>query len=367
MQVRALELKNFRCFGHASLSFEGPCVLIEGANGCGKTSLLEALHYGCYLRSFRTYNPHHLIRHNDESFFIKVTVAGSTTSTSDGGVATEDVIQVGFSGKRRLVRLNEKSVCSYKELMDAYRVVTTTEDDLGLISGAPEVRRAFLDQALVLTCPGFIKVLTEYRKIMGHRTHLIITRAGNEDVYRLWTEQLWNKSLVIAQERTRFLSHIAEHANTIMRTTFGGDGELSFAYNAKLNLDAPTFDDWYSHHRNLYRDELARGRSIFGAHLDDFSINFHGAPARLYASRGQQKLLALLVKMAQANKLAQQRGRVVMLIDDFMTDFDEERANACFKALAVLGCQLIITSPRRGHASVNEIMGTAMQRISLPC
>ncbi|HSW73657.1 MAG TPA: AAA family ATPase, partial [Candidatus Limnocylindria bacterium] len=135
MQLTQLYLKNFRCFADKTITFESPLVLIEGNNGSGKTSLLEALHYLCYLRSFRTHSPRDLLFFGHETFFIKALCEQS------GTVAQNHEIQVGFSHKKRLVKIDQRAVSSYKELMDYYRIVTLTEDDVVLIQGGPDVRR----------------------------------------------------------------------------------------------------------------------------------------------------------------------------------------------------------------------------------
>src|SRR6185437_4207831 len=127
----------------------------------GKTSLLEALHYLCYLRSFRTYSPRDLLKFGQENFFVKISCIQQNLDVCE--------VQVGFSGKKKLVKINQKTVSSYKELMDYYRIITLTEDDLFLINGAPERRRAYLDQAILLQEPTFLTPLRELRQVADHR------------------------------------------------------------------------------------------------------------------------------------------------------------------------------------------------------
>lgn len=340
MQLRSIDLKNFRCFAHQTLQFESDLVLIEGDNGSGKTSLLEAMHYGCYLRSFRTYNPRHMIAHGQESFFIKMYV----TEGSDL-LSSEHEVQVGFAGKRRSVKLNQRPISSYKELMDSYRVITVTEDDLGLITGGPEMRRNYLDAAIILGNPLFAKTLSELKRITEHRASLIYQKNAHEELYRLWTEQLWEKSRLVQQERTALLDKVLREARVLMESMFQGLYRLDMAYMPKMNLEAPSFQDWYKEHSTLHTDELMAGRSLFGAHLDDFVIKFQDSQSKLYASRGQQKLLVMLIKMAQVQEMNRTRGSVVLLLDDFLTDFDKKRAECCLQTLVGLKGQLILTTP----------------------
>ena len=114
MQLNRLTIKNFRCFTDFVVDLSAPLILIEGANGSGKTSLLEAMHYACYLRSFRTHSPRDLICFGQNTFFIKADFSDEVS----GGTSESQELHIGFSGKKRLVKLNQKAVGSYKELLD---------------------------------------------------------------------------------------------------------------------------------------------------------------------------------------------------------------------------------------------------------
>ena len=164
MQIHHIHLKNFRCFADFSLAIEKPIVIITGDNGSGKSSLLEAIHYGCYLRSFRTHTPGELIHFGDTSFFMKFEVES---------VFMRNTLQIGFAGKKRLVKIDQKTITSYKELAQFYRIVTLTEDDLFIIKGGPEIRRFFIDQAIALQNPEFVTVMKQYRAVLEQRNSFL--------------------------------------------------------------------------------------------------------------------------------------------------------------------------------------------------
>src|SRR5690349_13768942 len=111
MLVKKLTLKDFRCFSSKEIEFESPISCIIGPNGSGKTSILEALHYACYFRSFKTYSPKELVKLDSQGFHIKI------------AMPEEDVYQIGFADNKRLVKFNNSPVVSFKEHFARYKLL----------------------------------------------------------------------------------------------------------------------------------------------------------------------------------------------------------------------------------------------------
>ncbi len=332
-------------------------MLIEGLNGAGKTSLVEALHYVCYLRSFRTHSPRELLHFGQESFFLKATCANSAQEQYE--------IQVGFSAKKRLVKIDQRVVSSYRELMDFYRVITLTEDDMVLIQGGPEVRRSFIDQAIVLYNPEFAKQLRLLRTIIDNRTSLLQHGTNDPAYHAILTEQLWTVSVALQLTRSQALAALEKATNELLALYFSDQITISLTYQAKKIDGSQSFQDFYAEHTQLFADERRYGRSLFGAHLDDFSIHFEHKRSKSFASRGQQKLIVLLIKIAQLQQLKEQKGPAILMLDDFMTDFDSERSDAALQALMALDAQLIFTAPARAGLLEEKLRGRGVQTISL--
>ena len=131
-------------------------------------------------------------------------------------------------------------------------------------------------------------------------------------------------------------------------------GELGITYEYARPYsdmkDITSTEDLLIRYPSLQNHEMMQRRSLFGAHLDDFSMTFQGKSCRTYASRGQQKLLIFLLKLAHITLLRKESpsGGVVLLVDDFMTDFDQERAQALIPLMTSLPTQLIVTTPVEG-------------------
>jgi len=337
LQVKSLLVKNFRCFESLTLDLDSQLVLLSGPNGIGKTSILEALHYGCYLRSFRTHLPRELILFGSQNFYIQLKIQAVDSTQHD--------LQVGFQSKKKLVKVDQKSVQSYKDLTEYYRVVSVMEDDLLLIKGGPDVRRSFLDQALSLEVDDYINTLRKYKKILQQKNAVLQHNTVSYDMYVLWSEKLWHYSQQIKQHRIDFLNEIQKITNKLLREHFSDSYTLILKYLSKKITNEPTFKDFISQNKILYEQEKILKRSLFGAHLDDISIKFQNKTSRSYASRGQQKLILILLKIAQLHKVSHNKGSSIFLLDDFMTDFDEATIDTLLEILLKLNAQIIFTCP----------------------
>jgi len=372
-------MKNFRCFENQIFDFDAPVTLLSGDNGTGKTSILEAIHYICYMRSFRASTPRDLIQFEHDNFFVK-----ASFETDD---FLNHELQVGFEQNQKLVKLNKKNISSFKELMDFYRVITLVEDDLWLIKGGPDVRRRFLDQAILLVDNSFLYKMREFKKVLQQRNMLLQSDTVKQESYDLWTSQLWEKSRNIQEIRNKFVKAYEKSVNAMLKTVFApgpgagkkrvgckskksdagdmGDISVSFEYKPKKVGLAGSYADFMGKIDELKAQEIRFRRSLFGAHLDDFVISFQSKKSRNYASRGQQKLVVLLLKTAQLADLVKKRGQAVFLLDDFMTDFDEEKVALLANFLVSLDSQLIFTSPSKSGPFDNLMLQMGAHRIKL--
>jgi len=271
-----------------------------------------------------------VIQIDTASCFIKV------TTMDDLG---EHVIQVGFSAQERTIKIDGKTVTSYKDLISRYKIVIVMESDIMLIQGAPELRRSFLDQAVLMQEPTQAGIFRSYKQTLRQRNALFgNARSINHEEYALWTEKLWILTQQIQQVRLEYLKKIEAHINKLAQQFHDNPPTVSLVYKAKNN-DINTYQQWIDVYQ---RREEGIGRSLFGAHLDDFEILFHNKASRQFASRGQQKLIAVLIKIAQCELV---NNNAIILLDDFMTDFDTKNAQAIIDLLMQRNVQTIFTTP----------------------
>lgn len=355
MNIKRIRLENVRSFEHQVFDVQRRFVIIQGRNGAGKTTILEALHYACYLRSFRTPTHKDLIMAGKDHFFIEI-------EYYDHQLASDEKIQVGFSPKQgKMVKLNAEKIKSYKELIAHYKVITLTADDLKLINGTPEDRREFLNFALIFQDSTMLHDLKEYKKILESRNALIEHQASRlsaqSEELKVWTEQLWCMTLKIQQRRISYLTQLSQGVNKLLQDFYSTKEEeltIKFSYDSRNTaLHRASFENfWHFYQTKLFEQEIRFRRSLFGIHLDDFIIEFQAKKAKAFASRGQQKLIAFLVKVFQVQDSLQRNLTAVFLIDDFLTDFDHARIGQCFDLIENLQTQVFVTIPLEDTPSI---------------
>lgn len=356
MRLEKIELKNFRCFTKESFDFSTDIVIIYGNNGSGKTTIIEALHYLCYLSSFRSRLPGEITQFESESFFIKGTV------TQEDQEVVE--IQVGFAKKQKIAKIGQKPISSYKELFPYYQVVTLTIDDLELIQGSPIIRRNFIDQAILLANPEFMESLKRYKQILQQRNALLQNQFDYES-YVIWTKQLWQQSKLIQKMRIERLDRLNKKISRLLTDFFDVNYTLDIVYSYKHMVPDESFEAFLERKKGLIAYESMTKRSDFGAHLDDFTLQFCNKKLKSFGSRGQQKLLVLLIKVAQILDLQEMHHQPIFLLDDFVTDFDKQRLENILTLLLTLKSQLIISSPIREKLLEQLLSTTNISTIEL--
>jgi DNA replication and repair protein RecF len=359
VHVRRLLCKNFRCFSNLDVTLQSPIVICEDKNGSGKTSFLEALYYACYLRSFRTHLPRELIQFDHANFFVRVELE---EKSQEQATLVHD-IQVGFCDGKRLAKVNTQVAQTHKDIIKYYRTVSFTEDDLALVKGTPEIRRDFLDMALILEQDNYRALLRTLKQVVERRNALLSLPHCHADLYLILSRQLLHVSRLIQQERVTLLGRYNRLVNAML-TTYNEHYEVVFDYRYKQDVPIALFEG-SQHCRTLFESEVRMGRSLWGAHLDDFSITFNNKRSRTYASRGQQKLLVLLMKNAHVQEVAQKYGTAILLLDDFMTDLDQSIAMHLTDQLVKTQNQLIFTAPTNNSFLAQRLRSHGAQQINL--
>ncbi len=346
MLLRRLQLRNHRNYAHLDISMEPGVNVFIGANGQGKTNLLEAVAILALSASPRTRRDVELVGPVAPASRIEADVESAgrrmelTIAISVEGERARRTIEVD-GARRRAV-----------DLPGHFRVALFWPDDLGLIKAGPEQRRRFLNQLLVQVEPGYARALSGLRRILEQRNSLLKRIAAGEeavDSLDVWNVELARVGSEVATARAAAVRELAPSA-TRCHAEIGAGERLEIEY-----LGPP--EDLAAAVHNSVADDLRRGSTSVGPHRDDVRVLLDGHDARGYASQGQQRTAVVSLKLAEADLVARRTGeRPVLLLDDVLSELDLERRAALLRQVRN-GGQVVITSVDVGPFPPDLIAG----------
>lgn len=336
--LKKLELRNFRCHQNLNIDFgDNKKIVIIKENGAGKTSILEAIYYACFASSFRAKLKFDMIMHDQQSAFIRLGLQKEGDS---------HIVKIGFSQTEKAVWLDDKKLKSHKEISEYLKVVFLSPEDIGLIASGPENRRHFLQEIVCLLQPEKVTLLHKYRYYQTSRKAQLETATKIDSEFLAWAE----KYFLVSQELQAIYQENCELLNQALRNDLKSanlDFNIELSYKKIVNLQGVVFDQFCRTNSHIFEEEIRTQKLRFGVHLEDVEIHFQGKNARNFASRGQQKFLSLLLKLAFVKSLEKQGFAEVtlFLIDDFASELDSVFRGYAKALLDSLSCQIIETRP----------------------
>lgn len=326
MLLRHLWLHDFRSYTDAEVSLSPGLTAIVGENGQGKTNLLEAIGYLATLSSFRGAPTEALVRSG----------ASSATVRADGEREGRDLLieaEIAPGGRGR-VQVNRQRLSRARDLLGALRVSVFAPDDLELVKGGPAERRRYLDDALVASRPKLDQVRSDLDRVLRQRNALLRQAGGRLTPDIESTLDVWDTKLIVAGEamaaaRLALLEDLAPALEAAYRQVAHVEVEVGARYVA------PWMDAGLARAlAESRRDELRRGVTLVGPHRDDLELSLGGLPARTHASQGEQRSLALALRLAAHEVVTVSAGSPpVLLLDDVFSELDEGRSAALLACL----------------------------------
>jgi len=341
MRIERIALRDFRSYEAAELSLGPGLTIVYGANGAGKTNLLEGIYFGCTGRSFRTTNERHLVRQGAST--ARVVVVGVDL---DG----QHELAVGLEpGEPKRMTSDGAPV---ERLIDApHRPLLSvfSPDRLELIKGQPGLRRAHLDHFVAALWPARAATRRSYHAALAQRNALLArVRSGRADAGALtsWNLTVAEAGVQLSADRAAATARVADgfhrHADEL-----GLSGDATVAYHPRSQ--ATDAGELAAELADRLEIDLARGYSSHGPHRDDLLLARDGRELRAFGSQGEQRLALLALLLAERDALAAERSRPpLMLLDDVMSELDTTRRALLAAQLRSEG-QSVVTATELEH------------------
>jgi len=358
IRVVSVELRDFRTYARAEACLGAGLTVVHGANGAGKSNLLEALYFGCTARSPRTRNERELVRFGAAATRV-------TVRLRDGEEAHELTVGYGAgSGGERAEKRMTADGAPVERLLDVpVRPLLSVfqPDRLELLKGAPGLRRAHLDQLVAAMWPARADVRREYARVLAQRNALLArirTGRASQASLATWDRELASRAIALARQRGEAVALLAVPFSE-RAAQLGLEGDAALEYRPRSR--ALSEDELIVELHERLPSDLERGFTGHGPHRDELAILRDRRELRVYGSQGEQRAALLALLLAERALLAQQRRHTpLMLLDDVMSELDGERRELLARELSSGGQSVIATTdlahvPGASAASVTRL------------
>lgn len=329
MTLRRIQVSDFRCLRSAELEFDPQFTLVTGPNASGKTSLLESLYVLGRGRSFRTRKLDHLIRTGAQRFIVFGEAELPDRRVGLGVEGTPQGMRAKLGGQR---------VSSLAELAAALPVQIIDPEVHRLIEEGPSRRRRFLDWGVFHVEHEYVDRWQRYQQVLKQRNAALKSRQPRP-VVAAWDADLVRLGEYLNEARTRYIAVLLTSASALTRNLLGM--ELGLSYRPGWNRDLgfqEALDASWAH------DQEA-GTTQVGPQRAEIAIRLNGTPVKDRISRGQQKLLAAALLIAQLSQFPRDAAVTpTLLLDDPAAELDGERLSGLINEVSLQSVQLVVTS-----------------------
>lgn len=340
MFIKKLALKNFRNYGEENFEFVEGINILTGANAQGKTNAGEAIFFLCTGYSPRA-NKDRLVIKNGEEFSEISAVAGS-----DYGDIS---VKINFNkNDKKEIFVNGVQVLKIGELLGNIHSVFFNPQELKLVQESPEDRRRFLNISLSQMSKNYFYALQKYNKILQQRNNLLKypDRDLINETLPVWDLQLAKQAGIIIKARNNFLSELSPIAEEKHKILSDGKESLFMKTESGYNgTEEEIAESVYSDLKNAIERDMRLGFTSIGPHRDDIKFMLNGDDVRIYGSQGQQRTVALSIKLAEAEIFKNRFGEYpILILDDVLSELDKTRQKKLIGAIAGISTVFTCTS-----------------------
>ena len=311
MPFESVRTYSFRNLTDSEVCTDGREIFLIGENGQGKTNFLEAVYFCSFASSFKALRDSEMIKKGEDS----------CSATARLSSCLVNKISVRIEGGKKGISFDGKTVVDRKEILEVIPSIVFCHDDMEFISGSPERRRWFFDQTLSLFDYGYIDELRKFKKLLKTRNTLLKEKSGA--TLDLIDYQFVVSGIELMKKRMDASIRFSDIFNEIYENVSGIGGiHVSYAPSWK-SLQAETLVEQLSRRREA---DFTFGTSLTGPQRDRYGFKKDGTEFSVLASTGQRRLLALLLRIAQARMFTWRTGTApVLLLDDVLLELDPEK------------------------------------------
>ena len=327
MKVNKIEFESFRNIDSEIIEFSDGINVIYGENAQGKTNILEGIYLFARGKSFRAFKDKELIKFDKNIAYAKMEFQVKDDKTTLGVEIPKNQVKKFYRNK---VKVNKTA-----EIIGEFRAVLFCPSHLGIIKDAPATRRKFIDVAISQLRPVYLKMMTRYNQVLEERNAILKMmpeeRIQNLELIDIYSEELASLCADIADIRNEYIKKLDYWVKIFFDEMTKGQESPKITYEANVNEnDFENRESLKNRYLNLLKNNKERefkyGATLFGIHKDDLKIEINGKDSRLYSSQGQQRSLALAMKMAEGEISREQKGEYpVFLFDDVLSELDDNR------------------------------------------
>ena len=314
LQIHATDYRNYRSIS-IDIDPTGKYFIIKANNGSGKTNLLELIYYFTYFKSFRNTADSDLILHGQKQFMIEI-------KYEDDGI-TDDII-ISYDGSKKKILCNEKRLNKLSDLFSRFISVIFSATDIDIITGSPIIRRNFFNMFFSLIDSSYFSDIKTYAAILKQK-NFILKNKTNTDLIDIYNRQLSDIIYRITQTRQKYITEVRNRFITKYNELGEFNKKVDIRYIPSLSADRD-INSIYKLFCQKKDDELNAGYSLLGSHRDCYNFYMNSRLFSRYASFGQCRLAALIIKLIQAQYTAEiKKTMPVLLFDDVILELDEIR------------------------------------------